>query len=225
MQLVSVPVKQADSAVFKFNLPGTCNKCHANRSITAEYKMKYPEVVSQFQESIHGQALLKKGLIVAPSCNDCHGVHDIRRAVDRSSPINHANVAKTCGRCHTKVEEVYNQRIHRQLLAKGDPRGPVCINCHSAHQIESPSAGHLKAGSDKICGKCHQDRLENYRDTYHGKAMALGKANSAVQVAACFDCHGHHDVLPVSDNASRLSPVNKVKTCQQCHPRAQASFT
>ena len=48
-------------------------------------------------ESIHGRALLKIGLIVAPSCDDCHGVHNIKRAVDRDSPINHANVAKTCG--------------------------------------------------------------------------------------------------------------------------------
>ena len=40
---------------------------------------------------------------------------------------------------------------------------------------------------------------EHYRDTYHGKAMALGKPNVASDVAACYDCHGHHDVLPPSD--------------------------
>jgi cytochrome b subunit of formate dehydrogenase len=170
-------------------------------------------------------ALLQKGLIVAPSCNDCHGVHDIKRSVDRSSPINHANVAKTCGKCHVTVEEIYNKSIHGQLLAKGDPRGPVCIQCHSAHQIETPQGGHFKAGSDLVCGKCHADRLEHYRDTYHGKAMALGKANTANAVAACFDCHGHHDVLKVSDPNSHLSPGNIVNTCKQCHPKASVSFT
>ena len=218
-------VSQTDSPVYKMNLPLTCAKCHANKNITEEYKMKYPSVGSQYQESIHGQALLKKGLIVAPSCNDCHGVHDIKRSVDRSSPINHANVAKTCGKCHVTVEAIYNKSIHGQLLAKGDPRGPVCIQCHTAHTIEKPTGGHFKMQADQTCGKCHADRLEHYRDTYHGKAMALGKANNAPDVAACFDCHGHHDVMRVSDPNSRLSPGHIVQTCQQCHPKANASFT
>jgi len=219
-----VPARRHDSPVYKMNLPKTCAKCHANKNITDEYKMKYPSVGSQYNESIHGMALLQKGLIVAPSCNDCHGVHDIKRSVDRSSPINHANVAKTCGKCHVTVEEIYSKSIHGQLLAKGDPRGPVCIQCHSAHQIETPTGGHFKAGSDMVCGKCHTDRLEHYRDTYHGKAMALGKANAASTVAACYDCHGHHDVLRTSDPNSRLSPGNIVNTCKQCHPKAKPSF-
>ena len=219
-----VKVKSEASPVYKMNLPKTCARCHANKNLTDEYKMKYPAVGSQYQESIHGKALLVKGLIVAPSCNDCHGVHDIKRSVDRSAPINHANVAKTCGKCHVTVEETYNKSVHGQLLAKGDPRGPVCVQCHSAHQIETPEGGHFKAGSDMICGKCHEDRLEHYRDTYHGKAMALGKANAASNVAACYDCHGHHDVLPVSNPASRLAPGNIVNTCKQCHPKANPSF-
>lgn len=216
--------KNIDSPVFKMNLPSTCARCHTNANVTAEYKMKYPAVASQYLDSIHGRALLKMGLIVAPSCNDCHGVHDIKRSVDRSSPINHANVAKTCGKCHVKVEAIYNQSVHGQLLAKGDPRGPVCTECHTAHEIEPPVNGHFKMASDKRCGRCHEDRLTHYRDTYHGKAMALGRPNVASDVAACFDCHGHHDVLPPSDPRSRLSATNVVATCRQCHPEANASF-
>src|ERR1043166_9533806 len=178
-------VKNGLSPVFKLNHPRTCATCHTNRAITTEYKMKYPDVVSQFNDSIHGRALLKMGLIVAPSCNDCHGVHDIKRGVDRDSPINHANVAKTCGKCHVKIEEVYNKSVHGQLLAKGDKRGPVCTDCPPAHDVETPKNGHFKMASDKRCGKCHEDRLEHYRDTYHGKAMALGKPNVASEVAAC----------------------------------------
>jgi hypothetical protein len=130
-----VPVKQADSPVFKLNLPRTCANCHSNPGLTKEYQMKYPEAASQYMDSIHGRALLKMGLIVAPSCNDCHGVHDIKRAVDRDSPINAANVAKTCGKCHVKIEQTYNQSVHGQLLAKGDKRGPVCTDCHTAHEV------------------------------------------------------------------------------------------
>ena len=187
--------------------------------------MKYPEAAAQYMDSIHGRALLKMGLIVAPSCNDCHGVHDIKRAVDRDSPINHANVAKTCGKCHVKIEETYNQCVHGQLLAKGDKNGPVCTDCHTAHSVETPQNGHFKMVSDQRCGRCHEDRLAHYRDTYHGKAMALGKPNVASDVAACYDCHGHHDVLPPSDPRSRLSKTNILATCQQCHPGATIGFT
>jgi cytochrome b subunit of formate dehydrogenase len=219
------PVNQADSPVFKLNLPRTCATCHSNPGLTKEYQMKYPEAAAQYMDSIHGRALLKMGLIVAPSCNDCHGVHDIKRAVDRDSPINTANVAKTCGKCHVKIEETYNQSIHGQLMAKGDKRAPVCTDCHTAHAVEPPGTAQFKLLSDQRCGKCHQDRLDHYRDTYHGKAMALGRPNVAPDVAACYDCHGHHDVLPTSNPASRLSKNNILGTCRQCHPSATAGFT
>ncbi len=219
-----IPVCHSDSPVFKLNLPRTCARCHSNPGLTEEYRMRIPQAASQYMESIHGRALLQLGLIVAPSCNDCHGVHDIKRSVDKSSSINHANVARTCGKCHVGVEKIYNESVHGQLLAKGDKRGPVCIDCHTAHQIESPRNGYMKAVSDQRCGKCHQDRLSHYRETYHGKAMALGKPNVAPSVAACYDCHGHHDVLPPSDPRSRLSKKRIVDTCRQCHDGATPQF-
>ena len=217
--------KDPESPVFKLNLPRTCASCHTNSALTKEYQMRFPQAASQYLDSIHGRALLQMGLIVAPSCNDCHGVHDIKRAVDRDSPINVVNVAKTCGKCHVKVEEIYDSSVHGQLLAKGDKRGPVCTDCHTAHQVEPPSAAHFKLVSDQRCGRCHQDRLEHYRDTYHGKAIALGKPNVASEVAACYDCHGHHDVLPPSNPKSRLSKAHILATCQQCHATATIGFT
>ncbi|MGA2866736.1 MAG: hypothetical protein ABSF95_19860 [Verrucomicrobiota bacterium] len=220
-----LPVKQADSPVFKLNLPNTCATCHTNSGLTAEYQMKHPEAAAQYLDSIHGRALLKMGLIVAPSCNDCHGVHDIKRAVDRDSPINKVNVAKTCGKCHVKTEQTYLESVHGQLLAKGDRRGPVCTDCHTAHQIETPENSNFKLLSDQRCGKCHQDRLVHYRDTYHGKAMALGRPNVAPDVAACYDCHGHHDVLPPSNPKSHLSKADVLATCRHCHSGATLGFT
>src|SRR5665213_816385 len=220
-----LPVKDVHSPVYKMNLPETCAKCHSNTNLTKEYQIEFPEAANQYMDSIHGTALLKMGLIVAPSCDDCHGVHNIKRAVDRDSPINHANVAKTCGNCHVGIEETYDKSVHGQLLAKGDPRGPVCTDCHSAHEIANPTGNNFKAISDERCGKCHEDRLEGYRDTYHGKAMALGRPNSAPEVAACYDCHGFHDILPPSNPASHLSTNNILVTCQKCHPGATAKFT
>jgi cytochrome b subunit of formate dehydrogenase len=220
-----VPVKQLDSPVFKLNLSKTCGKCHDDAKLTTDYRMGKSEAAAHYADSIHGQALIKMGLVVAPSCNNCHGVHDIKRSIDKDSRSNHANIATTCGTCHLGIEETYNASVHGQLLVKGDPKGPVCIDCHSAHDIEKPATAHFKQLSDQSCGKCHEDRLAHYRDTYHGKAMALGQPNVASTVAACYDCHGHHDVFPVSDSRSRLSKEKIVATCQQCHPGVNEKFT
>jgi cytochrome b subunit of formate dehydrogenase len=220
-----VPVKQLDSPVFKLNLPRTCGACHDNPGLTEEYRLKYPHVADQFLDSIHGRALLQMGLIIAPACNDCHGVHDIKRSIDQTSRVNHLNIAKTCGTCHLGIEQIYNESVHGRLLAKGDRRGPVCSDCHTAHQIVTPTGVNFKALSDQRCGRCHEDRLAHYNETYHGKAMALGRPNVASAVAACYDCHGHHDVFPVSDPRSHLSKQRILGTCQQCHPGVGARFT
>jgi cytochrome b subunit of formate dehydrogenase len=220
-----VPVKQVDSPVFKLNLPKTCSTCHDNAKLTKEYRMGQTQAAGHYLDSIHGRALIKMGLVVAPSCNDCHGVHDIKRSIDKDSHSNHANVAKSCGKCHVGIEDTYNASVHGQLLVKGDKQGPVCTDCHSAHDIEKPATAHFKGLSDQSCGKCHEDRLEHYRETYHGKAMALGQPNKASEVAACYDCHGHHDVFPVSDPRSRLSKSKIVGTCAQCHAGVNQQFT
>ncbi len=263
-----LPVKSPDSPVFKFNLSKTCAKCHDDPKLEKDYRMGQKDAGDHYLDSIHGRALTKMGLIVAPSCNDCHGVHDIKRSVDKNSHTNHANIAKSCGACHLGIEETYNKSVHGQLLAKenatttnvgrglrtpplkaasaasrtdsakdpatsGEPalqrepehQAPVCTDCHSSHDIEKPTSAHFKAGSDASCGKCHEDRLEHYRETYHGKAMALGQPNVAAEVAACYDCHGHHDVYPVKDPRSHLHKDKIVGTCQQCHAGVNESFT
>ncbi len=220
-----VPVKQMDSPVFKLNLPKTCATCHSNAKLTAEYRIGSPKAAANYADSIHGQALLKMGLIIAPSCNDCHGVHDIKRSVDQSSRTNKIHIADTCGQCHVGIEATYSQSVHGRLLAKGDRSGPMCADCHSAHEITSPSNMNFKAQSDLVCGGCHKERLAHYRDTYHGKAMALGRPNVANDVAACYDCHGHHDVFPTKDPRSRISKERIVETCRQCHPGVNEKFT
>ncbi len=215
-----IKVKDPASRVQKLQLPYTCAKCHRNPELAKQHGFR-PDAANQYMESIHGKGLLKQGLVVAPSCSDCHGTHEIQRSKDPRSPVHHSKVPHTCGKCHLGVDKVYDQSVHGKLLAKKDPRGPVCIDCHTAHQIVVPEGGVFKLEADERCGKCHKDRLERYRETYHGKANALGQR----RVAACYDCHGHHDVLPTSDPKSHLAGANKLATCQRCHPKATAKFT
>lgn len=219
-----IPVKHLDSPVFKFNLPTTCAKCHENDAVAAQLGLRNNGAIASFRDSIHGQGLYKMGLTAAPSCNDCHGVHDIKSIKDAAAHTSKAAIAQTCGACHIGVENTYGQSVHGKLLAQGDTKGPTCVDCHSAHNIERPTNAHFKATSDQSCGKCHEERLANYRETYHGKAMVLGRTNVAPEVAACYDCHGHHDVYERADPRSKISSAHIVETCAKCHAGANASF-
>ncbi len=235
-------VHDVRSRVSKRRLPHTCSGCHQN----PKYKTRNVEAVKHYSDSLHGRAL-RDGLLNAPSCGDCHGSHEIRPKTDPRSRIHHENEPITCGKCHARVARVFAKSVHGRLLWPGgvyppdrpkpkkgkggnkekvtlgpkSAKGPVCSDCHTAHAVVPPSRRHFKLQIDDRCGKCHADRLEHYRDTYHGKANALGMT----RVAACFDCHGHHDVLPHTDPKSLLSPKRKLKTCKRCHPKATRNFT
>jgi cytochrome b subunit of formate dehydrogenase len=209
-----------DSWVFKLRLPITCGRCHGNPETARKLGISEPNAGSWYAESIHGRGLVD-GLIVAPSCVDCHGgSHAIRRAKDPESTVSRGKIPDTCGKCHVGIRDVYDRSIHGKRLAEGNAEAPTCVGCHSAHKIAKPDATSFKLESDALCGRCHAARLARYRETYHGRASALGQPD----VAACFDCHGHHDIQPSSDPASRLSQANRVATCRQCHADAPPNF-
>lgn len=208
------------SRTHKLNLPFTCATCHSNPRLMEQEHVHQPHAAEQYIDSMHGRGLLDKGLVVAPSCNDCHGIHDILPAEDPDSTIHRDNIPATCGTCHIGIEEIYAQSVHGRLLAAGDERGPVCATCHTAHEIVAPDAIAFKLQSDDRCGQCHSDRLERYHETFHGKAAALGNPN----VAACYDCHGHHDIVGLDDPRSRLAGEQRVETCKACHPAANGNF-
>jgi cytochrome b subunit of formate dehydrogenase len=215
-----VSVNDPKSPVYSRNVPATCGRCHQNPDLARRLGIRKPEAAGQYLESIHGRALVGLGLVRAPSCVDCHGhSHEILPAADARSTVSRGRLARTCGQCHEGTQEEYGRSVHGRAAARGNPRAPICADCHTAHQIAGPTK-QFKLASDVLCGKCHQDRLERYWTTYHGKAHDLGDS----RVAACFDCHGKHDILPVADPASKLSAGRRLETCRKCHPGAPPRF-
>jgi hypothetical protein len=105
-----LPVKHIDSPVAKFNLLGTCAQCHEGDK--TKLGLKNGDAIAHFKDSIHGQGLYKMGLNVSPSCNDCHGVHDIKSIKDASAHTSRAALSKTCGACHVGVEKTYAASVH-----------------------------------------------------------------------------------------------------------------
>jgi len=210
----------ARSPTYHLNLPRTCARCHADPEIAERYKIPVANVYQLYMDSIHGKAVARSGLLVAAVCSNCHGAHDIRPRNDSTSRVHRTNVPQTCGGCHAGVLAVWGESIHGREARAGNPAAPVCIDCHTAHEIRRVEAEAWKLEIVRECGNCHAESLRTYRDTFHGQVTALGFA----RVARCSDCHGAHEILRATDSRSRVNPANLVVTCRTCHPAANANF-
>jgi nitrate/TMAO reductase-like tetraheme cytochrome c subunit len=210
-----------NSATFATNIPALCAKCHREgQKAAARYAGSQHEIIEHYTESIHGKGLMKSGLTVTATCTNCHTPHSVLPKSDSLSSVNPRNVPQTCGRCHHGIEGQFEASIHAQKVGKPDKPLPVCSDCHTAHTIRRVDATGFKLEIMTQCGRCHEAIAKTYFDTYHGKVSQLGYAKTA----KCYDCHGAHDILPVSDSRSHLSRENVVGTCQKCHSGATRRF-
>jgi predicted CXXCH cytochrome family protein len=82
-------IKRPDSALVRSQVADRCGNCHE-------------KVFASFHDSFHGQATQLKDTKAAV-CSDCHTPHHNLPASDPRSTINPANLAKTCGACHSNV--------------------------------------------------------------------------------------------------------------------------
>jgi hypothetical protein len=215
-----LPKSHLESRVNPLNLPRTCGSCHGDAELAKRHRIPIANAYQLFMDSIHGRALMKGGLLVAANCSSCHGSHGILPAADPKSSVHRGNIPDTCGRCHAGVLRVYAGSVHARAAKNGNPIAPVCIDCHTAHEIRRVEMESWKLEVVRECGTCHAQSLRTFRDTFHGKVTSLG----FTRVARCSDCHGSHDILPRSDPASSVAPDNVVATCRKCHPEANANF-
>jgi len=212
--------KDPESTTYALNLPATCSRCHGDPAIISKGHIAIGNVAALYKDSIHGRAVTKSGLLVAANCKSCHGSHDIRQKTDPASRVNRANVPATCGSCHEGVLTQYAGGVHGVAFANGSEKAPVCADCHSAHGIQRADVSSWQLDVIRECGTCHVNRIETYRDTFHGQVTSLG----FVRVATCAACHGAHRILPASDPRSMTSKAQILSTCRQCHPNATEGF-
>jgi hypothetical protein len=210
-----------ESPTFATNVPNLCARCHREgKKAAVRYTGPQHEIVEHYTESIHGKGLLKSGLTVTATCHNCHTAHGVLPASDPESSVNIKNVPDTCGRCHHGIEDQFNKSVHSRLVTSTEKELPVCNTCHTSHSIRRADQDDFKLQIMSTCGRCHEKIAETYFDTYHGKVSRLGYTKTA----KCYDCHGAHDVLPVTDPRSHLSRANVVATCQKCHTGATRRF-
>jgi nitrate/TMAO reductase-like tetraheme cytochrome c subunit len=208
------------SATYALNLPQTCSRCHSDPAVIAAGHIAAGNVGEAFKDSIHGRAISRSGLLVAANCTSCHNAHDILAKEDPDSTVFRANIPSTCAACHEGIHAQFARGSHGASLEAGRSAGPVCTDCHSAHQIQRADVGSWRLDTITECGTCHIDKIRTYRDTFHGQVTALGFQ----RVAKCSDCHGAHEVHPKSDPRSLVSKARVLATCQTCHEGATAAF-
>jgi len=202
---------------------GRCLVCHGQEylgrvAVEGQTKNLYidPEL---YEETAHG---------LLP-CNSCH----IGFSTDPHSMVSNAEsfaemAREACRNCHDDQYEMYLQSYHGTLTREyaeaprpAEEKPPVCVDCHGTHAIHKVGGLEYKQNIHLVCGKCHKGSDRTYLDTYHGKAVNLGRQAAAT----CVDCHGSHSILPPSNPESTLSEANALETCRLCHPKASEGFT
>jgi len=196
-------VEDFASAVSPVNQIKYCGGCHDEPS----------SLVDGYLTGEHGRALLLSGLINAPSCSACHGSHGIVATDGDKASTSHLNSPDTCGTCHALLLEEWRAHSAHGLAWDADESGPVCIDCHVAHEVADPTLPATRLASAGVCGGCHAEFLTTFRDSFHGKANNLGYVSGAT----CSDCHTPHSNLSAVDPRSSVHPDNLGATCGACH--------
>jgi predicted CXXCH cytochrome family protein len=211
----------SNSPTFSRNVPALCANCHrTGQKAALRYGGTQRQIVENYLESIHGKGLMQSGLTVTANCADCHSAHHELAAADARSTVNRANIARTCSKCHRGIYEMFTASVHSPAVTHTGKTLPVCSDCHSAHSIQRTDLSNFRLHIMDQCGRCHEKIADTYFDTFHGKVSKLGYLTTA----KCYDCHGAHDILPVTDQRSRLSRTNIVQTCGKCHSGSHRQF-
>ena len=158
---------QAQSPIYKSNVPATCGKCHT-------------DIANTFNASIHGQAIAR-GNQMAPVCTDCHGIHSIKTHTDPNAAVSEQNLSRdVCARCHAGVRlsqefgvpsnrvTSYFDSYHGLAAEGGSVVAANCSSCHGVHDILPSSDPHSTinhANLDATCGKCHKGVTQKFTRT------------------------------------------------------------
>jgi predicted CXXCH cytochrome family protein len=145
-------VKDGQSPVHPLKLAGTCARCHANSEHMKGYNIPTTQL-AQYQRSVHGEALAKRGDLSAPSCATCHGNHG-------AAPPGVAGVEHVCGGCHVVFQELFDRSPHKAAFEKLGLA--ACVVCHKNHEVMRPGPEMLGVDGAAVCQQCHKSGQPAY---------------------------------------------------------------
>jgi len=141
------------------------------------------------------------------TCDTCHESHE-------QYPHKAGIPKPQCTTCHADQAGDYANGVHGQARKHGNEGAPDCALCHgSAHELLPPKSQAFRTAVPDTCGMCHTDVVEQYRASVHGQALAKG----ITQAPLCTDCHGEHNIIKHTNEASPVNAVHIRDTCGSCH--------
>ena len=176
--------------------------------------------IESYMDSMHARPNMDDQSRTNATCYDCHDAHYMMPVDTGNGRLNKLENPAVCGRCHAEVLEVYQASVHGLQVSEGNGNAAVCSDCHSRHGVNESGTSSERVEVTHSCGTCHEDSLNSYLDTYHGKITRLGYG----QTAKCYDCHGSHQIKRLDDPASLMNEENRLETCQTCHEGATQGF-
>ena len=155
-----------------------------------------------FGKSVHGEML---------RCADCHSdkagyPHDSKPFGSRRDVA--VAYYEGCKSCHFANYTKTLDGVHYAVMAKGNKKAALCVDCHGAHDIAR--ASEPRARISKTCATCHPKAYEVYAKSVHGRGVEAGNAD----VPVCTDCHRAHDIMDPRNGAlAQRTP----EVCGRCH--------
>jgi predicted CXXCH cytochrome family protein len=138
------PASDPKSSVHPLRVAETCGRCHGDPTYMAPYKIPTDQV-ARYRTSVHW-AVMSRGDLSAPTCNDCHGNHG-------AAPPGISWVGNVCGQCHTVMADLFARSRHAQVFAQMGV--PGCATCHDNHAILPAGDELLGLGAGAVCAGCH----------------------------------------------------------------------
>lgn len=203
-----------NSRTYVMNIPDLCGKCHKEGTSVSKLRgISKDHILENYSQSIHGDGLFKRGLIVTAVCNSCHTSHDILPHEDSRSSINRNNIATTCMQCHRQINEVHKRVIRGELWQKSPNKIPICADCHQPHKVRR--VDYAYSYPDKFCMDCH--KKENIHKVENGEKINLHVnlntlTHSVHEKFTCVNCHTNIDpgMDPVCKGSGKID-------CSICH--------
>ena len=135
-------------------IPLLCGRCHHEGSpVSLTHNIPQDHILENYTESIHGEGLFKRGLVVTAVCTSCHTAHFVLPHTDPRSSISKQNIAHTCTKCHALIETVHRKVIRGELWEKHPGLIPACVDCHEPHKIRR--VFYAQGMADQDCQRCH----------------------------------------------------------------------
>jgi hypothetical protein len=173
-----LPYSDPESPVYARNVPYTCTGCHNSEYLKG--RRSKTDQLALYEKSVHGVALLERGDLSAPACNDCHGNHG-------AAPPGIRDVSLVCGTCHGREAELFNGSAMKAAM---DNRGwSGCVDCHGNHDVERPDETWLSTGPDGKCGQCHETgslaeaQTDSIITSFHVLRARIDEADSLLSLA------------------------------------------